>query len=143
MQKKINVNDNSFLCLDLSTTPAFTFHIQNLLKTLYIQNTLSINRLSIGNLFTLFNTQHIILSTHSLKPNTHVSQLVLRLRLDAKARDAGVGEAGRVLQLLHPADLGHGLGLLLLLLLVLRAGHLHLMLLVCRGETARPQHTLG
>ena len=51
-----------------------------------------------------------------------------------------MGEAGRVLQLLHPADLGHGLGLLLLLLLVLRAGHLYLMLLVCRGKQ---QHTLG
>ena len=81
---------------------------------------------------------------HSIKPSTHVGQLVLRLRLDAEARDAGVGEAGRVLQLLHPADLGHRLGLLLLLLLVLRAGHLHLMLLVCRGRhTAKQQHALG
>lgn len=63
--------------------------------------------------------------------NTHLSEFILGLGLDAEARDVGVREAGGVLQLFHPADLRHGLVLLLLLLLRLRGWHLHFMLLVC------------
>lgn len=61
----------------------------------------------------------------------HLGQLILRLGFDTKARDVGVCEARRVLQLFHPADLRHGFVLLLLLLLRLRGRHLHFMLLVC------------
>lgn len=61
---------------------------------------------------------------------THLSEFILSLGLDAKTRDIGVCEAGGVLQLFHPADLRHGLVLLLLLLLRLRGWHLDFMLLV-------------
>lgn len=61
---------------------------------------------------------------------THLSEFILGLGLDAKARDIGVREAGGVLQLFHPADLRHGLVLLLLLLLRLRRWHLYFVLLV-------------
>lgn len=59
---------------------------------------------------------------------THIRQFLLLLRLDAKAWNVGVGEAGGVLQLLHAADLRHGL--IFGLLLGLRLRHLHFMLLV-------------
>lgn len=64
------------------------------------------------------------------RSRTHLGQFVLLLRLDAEARNVGVGEAGGVLQLLHAADLRHGLIFSLLLLLGLRLRHLHFMLLV-------------
>lgn len=59
---------------------------------------------------------------------THVGQFLLFLRLDAEARNVGVGEAGGVLQLLDAADLRHGL--IFSLLLSLRLRHLNFMLLV-------------
>lgn len=59
---------------------------------------------------------------------THVRQFLLFLRLDAEARNVGVGEAGGVLQLLDAADLRHGL--IFSLLLGLRLRHLNFMLLV-------------
>lgn len=75
----------------------------------------------------------LFLSLQSLsgRANTHLSEFILGLGLDAEARDVRVREAGGVLQLFHPADLRHGLVLLLLLLLRLRGWHLHFMLLVC------------
>lgn len=68
---------------------------------------------------------------------THLSEFILCLCLDAEARDIRVREAGGVLQLFHPADLRHGLVLLLLLLLRLRGWHLHFVLLVWRHA---PKH---
>lgn len=75
------------------------------------------------------------LCVHSLSgpTQTHLSEFILGLGLDAEARDIRVREAGGVLQLFHPADLRHGLVLLLLLLLRLRGWHLHFMLLVWRN----------
>lgn len=77
---------------------------------------------------------------HRARPpysSTHLRQFVLLLRLDAEARNVGVGKAGGVLQLLHAADLRHGLIFSLLLLLGLRLRHLHFMLLVWRDTGRR------